>query len=364
MIDLQGTVPDLLQSINHLFSWLTVSCLPGIPIDFVRGLVSLDDLISSLVLLSCQNSFIVGKIDIKPRYSVEMWSISLHICMLFMWIGGFSWSYAIAKDIDAFSELTDSHISAGGNSNCITGNIKLTVTTPNLQLNYKESSSQLAVTELIVELLQVNSTFMQQIVTSPHSITGTYNIYSSLCVPADATAARKVDTVQFLTHADTLSSLYWDIAPGYSYVDAVTAAGYAAFSYDRIGYGKSDHPDPIQVVQGPLHREIAHALVQLLQQKQNGRKKFAKVVGVGHAAGSVITQAVTAKYLKDFDAVILTGLSLLGAGTDLALAAFDLQIARQASERFRDLSSGYLTQANAIGVQFSFFRYPNFDPNS
>lgn len=290
--------------------------------------------------------------------------MSFRICMLFLWIGGFSCSCAIANVINADPELTDSRVSAGGNSDCISGNIKVTVTTQNLQLNYSESSSQLAVTSLIVELLQVNSTLAQRMVIGPRSITGTYNIYSSLCVPANATAARKVDTVQFLTHADTLSSRYWDIAPGYSYIDAVTAAGYAAFSYDRIGYGKSDHPDPIQIVQGPLHREIAHALVQLLRRNQIGRNKFSKVVGVGHAAGSVITQAVTAKYPDDLDAVILTGLSLLGAGTDLALAAFDLQIARQVNEKFRDLPYGYLTQANAIGVQFSFFRYPNFDPNS
>lgn len=285
--------------------------------------------------------------------------------MLFLWIGALLCSCVIANVIDAYSELTDSRASTGGNSHCIAGNIKLTITSPNLQLNYSESSSQLAVTELIVELLQVNSTFAQRVVTGPRSVTGTYKIYSSLCVPANATAARKVDTVQVLTHADTLSSRYWDIAPEYSYVDAATAAGYAVFSYDRIGYGKSDHPDPIQVVQGPLHREIAHALVQLLRQNRIGHQNFSKVVGVGHAAGSVITQAVTAKCPEDFDAVILTGLSLLGASTDLALAAFDLQIARQTNiEEFRRLPFGYLTQANAIGFQFSFFRYPNFDPNS
>ena len=293
-----------------------------------------------------------------------MWSTTLRIFMLFLWIGELSWPFAIANVTDAYSELTDNHLSAGGKSHCITGTIKVTVTSQNLQLNYSEPSSQLAATELIVELLQVNSTFAQRVVTGARSITGTYSIYSSLCVPANATTARGVDTVQFLTHADTLSSRYWDIAPGYSYIDTVTAAGYAAFSYDRIGAGKSDHPDPIQVVQGALHVEIAHALVQLLRQNQFGRYKFSKVVGVGHSAGSVISQAVTAKYSKDFDAVILTGLSLLGAGTDLALAAFDLQIARQASEEFRDLSFGYLTQANAIGIQFGFFRYPNFSSNS
>lgn len=271
---------------------------------------------------------------------------------------------ALGQRLTTGSVLAVNHVSVGGKSHCITGKIQLTVTAQNLQINYSQLIDQLAATELIVELLQVNSTLVQRIVGGPRQITGTYSIFSSLCMPVDSKAARKVRTVQFLTHGDTLSGSYWDIAPGYSYVDAVTAAGYAAFFYDRIGVGKSDHPDPIQVVQGPLQVEIAHALIKLLRKNQIGGYRFSKFVGVGHSAGSTITQGVTTKYPKDFDAVILTGTSTVATYVPLSLAAFDFQIANQAGRKFQNLSNGYLTQANAIGIQFAFFRYPNFDPTS
>lgn len=262
------------------------------------------------------------------------------------------------------SALTLDHLSAGGRSHCVSGNINLTVTAQNFQINYSQPSNQLAATELIVEFLQVNSTLIQRVVGDPRPITGTYSIYSSLCVPADSEAARKVRTVQFLTHGDTTSRSYWDIAPGYSYVDAVTAAGYAAFFYDRIGVGESDHPDPIQVVQGPLQVEIAHALIELLRKNQIGRYKFVKFVGVGHSAGSAVTQGVTTKYPKDFDAIILTGTSAIATYIPLGLAGSGFQIANQASRKFQNLSNGYLVQPNALGIQFAFFRYPNFNSTS
>lgn len=268
-----------------------------------------------------------------------------------------------STDAPAVSNLSVNHVSVGGGSQCITGDITLTVTVQNLRINYTQPSNELAATEFIVEYLQPNSTLAQQVVGGPHAITGTYRIHSSLCLPSKTSATRNGKTVQFLTHGDTLSSSYWDIAPGYSYIDAVTAAGYAAFSYDRIGVGKSDHPDPIQVVQGPLQVEIAHALVQLLRSGID-QYKFSKVVGVGHSAGSAVTQGVTTKYPKDFDAIILTGTSTIATYVPLTVAAFDFQIANQASPRFSSLPNGYFTQASARGIQFSFFRFPNFDPTS
>ena len=254
--------------------------------------------------------------------------------------------------------------STGGGSQCIVGNVKVTVTSQNFAIDLPEPEDQLAATELVLERLQANSDLAARVVGAPRPVTGTYSIYSSLCFPADPEAARKMETVQFLTHGDTVSSTYWDIAPGYSYVDAVTEAGHAAFSYDRIGVGRSDHPDPVQVVQGPLQVEIAHALVTLLRKQHFGPHKFKKVVGVGHSAGSTVTQGVTTTYPEDFDAVILTGISTLATYVPLGVAALDLQIASQASSVFEGLPNGYLTQANAIGIQFTFFRYPNFDRRS
>ena len=308
-----------------------------------------------------------------------MWSSFLHNYLILIWIARISLPLTIAHLINntypghanttlgqspTTGSLAVNHISVGGRSRCFSGNINLTVTAQTFQITYAEPSNQLAATEFIVELLEVNSTLAQRVVGSPRPITGTYSIYSSLCVPANSTVARKVKTVQFLTHGDTLSSRYWDIAPDYSYVDAVTTAGYAAFIYDRIGVGKSDHPDPIQVVQGFLQVEIAHALVKWLRTNPIDQYKFSKFVGVGHSAGSTVTQGVTTKYPNDFDAIILTGTSTIATYVPLILAALNFQIANEVSENFRNLSNGYLTQANAIGVQFSFFRYPNFSPTS
>lgn len=68
-------------------------------------------------------------------------------------------------------------------------------------------------------------------------------------------------------------------------------------SYDRLGVGKSDTPDGLNVVQAPLEVEIAHQLIQMLRAGKFGH--FSKVVGVGHSFGSIITQAITSQYPAD-----------------------------------------------------------------
>lgn len=69
------------------------------------------------------------------------------------------------------------------------------------------------------------------------------------------------------------------------------------YSYDRLGVGKSDTPDGLNVVQAPLEVEIAHQLIQMLRAGKFGH--FSKVVGVGHSFGSIITQAITSQYPAD-----------------------------------------------------------------
>ncbi len=238
-------------------------------------------------------------------------------------------------------------------------------TSNNFKLLFSEPANQTAATESVVELLQVNSSSFARANGGQNVINGNYSIYTQLCFPSDSEAAKKVQTIQFLTHGDTLDSTYWDIAPGYSYIDAAVEAGYATFSYDRIGVGKSEHPDPIQIVQGPLQVEIAHALVTLIRNAHIGTHPYKKVVGVGHSAGSTVTQGVTTKYPQDFDAVILTGTSISPSYVFAALASFDLTIANtDASGRFADLSNGYLIQPLTQSIQFPYYRFPNFNPKS
>ncbi|KAI1352216.1 Alpha/Beta hydrolase protein [Xylaria sp. FL0043] len=256
--------------------------------------------------------------------------------------------------------------SAGGGSTCITGYVTLSINTSGTRLLYEAPQDQTAMTESLVELFQVNSTFGADAAAGgPSVISGEYRIFVKLCLPSDPTKLDKIKTVQLLTHGATLDHTYWDISPGYSYIDVASAAGYATLSYDQLGVGKSDHPDPIQVVQATSQVAVLHELVGLLRNAKLGGYRFDKVVGVGHSAGSTLTQSITTKYLRDFDAVILTGTSANPAFVPLSLAAFNFINANtDPAPQFKGLPAGYLTQQSAVGIQFAFYRYPNFDENA
>ena len=261
--------------------------------------------------------------------------------------------------------LSNDTTTVSGKSKCLVHNLKVSVETNNFKILLDSPANQSVVTETLVELLQDNSVLFAKVNGGQRIIKDTYTIYGKLCFPFGASPPEAIQTVQLLTHGDTLDSTYWDIAPGYSYVDAAVAAGYATFSYDRIGVGRSQHPDPLQVVQAPLQVEIAHALVTSVRNSQFGPYSFKRVIGVGHSAGSAITQGVTTKYPQDFDAVILTGTSISGNSIATAVASSDLTIAKDdASGKFASLPNGYLVPPLPQAIQFPFFRFPNFDPQS
>lgn len=255
--------------------------------------------------------------------------------------------------------------SANGHAACITGLVPVSVTSKNTKLLYSGPVNQEAATQTLVDLLQINPTIFGTTYGGPSVVNSTYAIHSKLCVPVQSSLAQYPGTIQFLTHGATLGIQYWDIAPGYSYVDAAAKAGYATFSYDRLGVGKSDHPDPIQVVQAYMHVEIAHQLIQYLRTAQIGGFIFKIVVGVGHSAGSTISQAVTTKYPRDFDSIILTGASISTTYVGTGIASFSLQIANtDPSGRFAGIANGYLTQSTPQSIQFPFLSYPYYDNNS
>ncbi|PHH89930.1 hypothetical protein CDD83_4937 [Cordyceps sp. RAO-2017] len=256
--------------------------------------------------------------------------------------------------------------SAGGRSTCISGDITLSINTTGTRILYAAPQEQMGVTEALVELLQANSTFGTDAAAGgPSVISGHYSIFCKLCLPSEPARARKVRTVQLLTHGATLDHTYWDIAPGYSYVDAAAAAGYATLSYDQLGVGNSDHPDPIQVVQATSQVAVAHELAGLLRHASLGGFDFSTVVGVGHSAGSTLTQAITTQYPDDFDAVVLSGISTSPASVALTVAAFNFVNANtDPAPKLKNLPAGFLTQQTAVGIQFAFYRYPNFDEDA
>ena len=136
-----------------------------------------------------------------------------------------------------------------------------------------------------------------------------YTIFGELCSPPGSNP-HSVQTVHLAVHGATYSHLYnaWPLEPGtYSYADALMKAGYAVFTFDRIGIGRSSHP-PGASVTIDANAFVVHQLVQGLRSGSIGRTSFQRVVLVGHSLGSITSLAEASAY-RDVDGVVLTGLS-------------------------------------------------------
>jgi hypothetical protein len=199
-------------------------------------------------------------------------------------------SYSSSKGF-TFSAITTSY---GGKAICISGNVPVKASAANTKLNLTNPVNQSASTEIFVEYFQPTSNLANSTLGGKETVSGTYNINAVLCLPTSPPAA-SVPTLHFLIHGINFDKQYWDI-PGSSYVEAAVEAGYATFSYDRLGVGASDHPDPIQVVQSGLQVEIAHQLIQSLRSGSIRNESFSKVVGVGHSYGSIQSIGLAAQY--------------------------------------------------------------------
>ncbi|EME38054.1 hypothetical protein DOTSEDRAFT_75960 [Dothistroma septosporum NZE10] len=252
--------------------------------------------------------------------------------------------------------------SRGGLAVCVSGMVSVQAsTTKNLKLNLDVPKNQSQVTELFVEDITSGSPFMTEIMGGMQSVNGSYEIGATLCTPANDT---KPDQVQILTHGVGFDRYYWDFAPGYSYVDVAAQYNHATFFYDRLGVGKSQKADPLNVIQSPLEVEIANALALKLRQGAFAGCSFKTVIGAGHSFGSIITQAITAQYPSTLDAAILTGFSVNATGMPPFLTGLNLAIASQNQPyRFADLNNAYLVSSSAISNQIGFFRAPGFDPS-
>ncbi|KUJ13838.1 catalytic protein [Mollisia scopiformis] len=266
------------------------------------------------------------------------------------------------KSTTGFSNPTFS-TSAGGFADCISGHINLPITSPSTKLLITEPKDQYSLTATFFDFLKANSSLATTINGGPSTVSGNFNIAAKLCYPKNWSCESGNATVQFLTHGIGFNQSYWDFAEGYSFIDVAAKAGYPTFSFDRLGVGASDHPDPIQVVQARIQVQIIHSLVSLLRASKLANQAFKNVIGVGHSFGSIQSVGLLSIYPKDFDAVVLTGFSTSSLAIPLTFADFNSAIANQNQPaRFAGLPNGYLVVDNAIGDQTAFYAYPNFDP--
>lgn len=253
-------------------------------------------------------------------------------------------------------------VSSNGSAVCVAGLISIPATSTNTKILLSEPANQTVVTEIIQENFQASSDLVSRTNGGSAQISGTYKIDATLCVPKQSP---KASTIQILSHGIGMDKSYWDIASGYSYVDAAASAGYATLAYNRLGVGASDHPDAIQVVQAAMDVEILHGITKVLRSGSIGTRSYSTVVGTGHSYGSIVQLAQNVKYPADVNATVITGFTTNFDYLPYTVFANNPAIASQVDKsRFGSLSNGYLVTDGSISFQLPFYRSPYFDSAS
>ena len=266
-------------------------------------------------------------------------------------------------------------------SNCQTNTFGIHIKTNNSIIELKEPRNQFDVSTLVQDLTQRNGNIRQLNTARSKILERRFNIQGILCRPQISGAEQSNGAgnypgakVQVLTHGAGFDKSYWDIvapvnshrtnALRNSYVEAALESGYATFAYDRLGVGGSDHPDPLQEVQATAEAEILHGIVQGLRAGDIGGSSFKTAVAVSHSLGSLMQLGHDAKYPKDFDAVVFTGISTMTEYASISTVAFNLVIANTLDKpEFKGLSNGYLGFPTPVSFSQPSFRYPYFEPD-
>ena len=189
-----------------------------------------------------------------------------------------------------------------------------------------------------------------------------YRIYAKLCQPRHG----KATAVHVALHGGMYNHIYWDwpYKPElYSYVRAMTAAGYAVLAVDRIGTGKSSRP-PSEEVDFPANAHAIHQIVDNLRSGTMGGIRFDRIILVGHSMGSDVSSIVANTY-GGVDGVILTGFShgIVKALSSYADQPMSWAMPANQDPKFKalNLDDGYIT--SKPGMRGPLFYDPRFtDP--
>jgi pimeloyl-ACP methyl ester carboxylesterase len=130
------------------------------------------------------------------------------------------------------------------------------------------------------------------------------SVHGELCRPPGAPP----DTVHILIHGGTYNRGYWNFTfepATYSY--ARSARRFVAFSYDRVGFGRSTRR-PSAELTGMTQADVLRQLVAAFRAGRIDGHAYRRVVLVGHSLGSGIALLEAATY-RDVDGVVLTGIT-------------------------------------------------------
>ncbi|KZV79444.1 hypothetical protein EXIGLDRAFT_568086, partial [Exidia glandulosa HHB12029] len=195
-------------------------------------------------------------------------------------------------------------------------------------------------------------------------VSGRYGIQLRYCEPTVTVRSRK-DTLQVLVHGITYNTLYWDTTfqpDKYSYVRFAAARGYATLNMARLGDGKSDRPNPIEVVQSPFEVAILASIIKAARTGhiRGSNRKFDTIVYVGHSFGSILLNGLVASDPALVDAAIFSGY----AHVTIDAKHLALDPARENDPpRFGQLPPAYLTTTNTSTRAAAFYGASGtFDP--
>jgi len=187
-----------------------------------------------------------------------------------------------------------------------------------------------------------------------------YQIFGELCGQSPLGDR----TVQVLVAGTTYSHIYWDLPyqrERYSYVNALTQAGYTTFNIDRIGIGNSSRP-PADQVTVASNAYVLEQVIQGLREGQVTGIPQEKIMLVGYSSGSFGAVVGAASQDEDLAGVILSGF-LHNQNQDFLSAFIDSFYPAQLDPRFseQNLPEGYLT--TQPGTRGDLFYYqPTTDP--
>jgi pimeloyl-ACP methyl ester carboxylesterase len=184
-----------------------------------------------------------------------------------------------------------------------------------------------------------------------------YTVVGWLC--GQAPLSRR--TIQVLLPGATMNHTYWDFPlrpQQYSYVRALTNAGYATLNLDLLGTGASAHP-PADQVTNAAHAYVVHQIIQTLRGGQGPYASFGKVILVGHSYASGVAVLEASQY-ADVDGVILTGFLHTFAPTAAVVGQLFWPAANDPTFAHRSIPPGYVTRMPGATPAIAFYT-PNMD---
>ncbi|KAK7751910.1 hypothetical protein SLS62_006211 [Diatrype stigma] len=248
--------------------------------------------------------------------------------------------------------------------------IPISISSQNSKFNLTAPSSNIEVTNFILNLAQQGNNFTEDIATGYATVSGNYSIAAQYCTPD----AGPGTALQVLTHGVGFDRSYWDFPihdHNYSYVAQALERGYSTFAYDRLGIGQSSHGEPVNEIQSTLEVAALRALTTGLRSATlpGITDSYAKVFHVGHSFGSIQTYGLTAEVAAEgkgetiSDGIALTGFSAASQFVPYFLfggqfvSAPTLPAGAGAS-----YANGYLAAGSNSSVQTNFFAPGMFDP--